>query len=744
MRWWIWVIGILMAILIAVVLVLPYGLKWYVEKNDQKLIGREMQLDDIDLNLFTGKVKLKDVTLYEPNQQDIFLQADRLGIQIAWTELFQDRIHLEEVFVQSPQLRVIQQGKQFNFDDLLALAESDSASSTNDKNYAWQIDTLWLNPGKLTYIDQLVESQLVLDSVTITIPSVSDQTTVLPAHLSFQSGEGTWSNQISLDLNRETYSLQTNIADWSLQPFTPYFTSHINLTEFDSKLGAAFSLVGSYSQTDSLALSGTFSLQDLVMTDLEQDSLLAWNELNIAIDSANTASQYYDFGNIKLTQPYLLFELTAEGDNFSRALALSQADSVVQQELQDSTEFTSPFEYLALYLYELTQAYLSTSYVADTILIDGGSLDYTDQTLANPFKMQLSELSALATDITEQDEYADFDISSKVNGSGDLSGDLQISRSGIRNMELDLEIQNLSVNDLNAYTTHYMGHPFQQGDLFFTSKNSIEDYYLNSENNLFVTSIEVGDKSNKNALYNVPMKLAVTLLRDTKGNVDLKVPISGNLNDPDYYLGRIILKVLVNVLVKAATSPYRLMANLVGGKEEDFKNISFSPLSYQLESKQKRKLNYVAKLLKQKPALKVFLEFIPEDQETEDMIALSEVKKSYWFSQGLVSQDSTWLLQTDLTPDDSLFVAFMENSLPIIDSVTEQNFLASCRAIVEPKTIDSVQQQLWQRRQVAVDAFFSQQENISAEQWDFQALSVDSTAVDSSSYTSYQLKYQLQ
>ncbi|MEM9671102.1 MAG: DUF748 domain-containing protein [Bacteroidota bacterium] len=746
MRKWMWFVAAFVLIVLTLIVAIPPGLKWYLEEHDQELIGRELTLEDVSLNLFTGRLGLQEITLYEANATDTFFFAQHLGAQLAWTKLFRDQLHMREIMLDAPKVRIIQQGSTFNFDDLIQLTNTESEyqdSTSSSNSFRWQIDTISLKQGTIHYQDQLIGSQLVLDSLRVAAPQLSSQSSLVPAQISFNSGEGTWTNEVLINLQQESYTLRSDITNWSLQPFTPYVLPHIGLADFGSQLGAQFSLVGSYAQTDSIALNGTFQLQDFRMTNLEEDSLLAWNELSITIDSANTATQHYNFGNIKLERPYLLFELSPQGDNFTQALQQSKTDSLVQQDVQDSTEFTSPFEYLALYIYELTQAYLSTSYVADTISVEEGVLEYQDYTLNDPFSMYLSDLSALATDISQQDEFADFDITSKVNRKGDLTGNLQISRSGINNMELNVQIQNLAVGDLNAYTTHYMGHPFLNGDIFFVSNNSIKDYYLESKNNLFVGEIEVGDKTNQKAEYRVPMKLAVALLRDTKGNVDLDVPINGDLNDPDYYLGRIILKVIANVLVKAATSPYRLMANLTGGNEEDFKSVNFDATSYELTNQQERKLRYVVNLLEKKPELKVYLDRQPSGESARQIIALAEAKKEYWFSQGVASQDSSWLLQTILDPNDSSFVRFLESALPTVDTITEDNIYASCQQLISESRIDSVQEELWRRRKQVVSGFF-QQEGLDSVYWNFRMIEQDSVKTDTSRVASYLLKYQLQ
>jgi len=756
MRKWIWIISIFLLAVLVVVISLPLGLKWYLEEHDQELIGREITLDGIDLNLFSGRLGLENFTIYETNAIDTFFHAKHLGTQLAWTKLFQNLFDIKEITLEAPTVRIIQWGNTFNFDDLIQLAEQalgyeDSTSSFN--TVRWQIDTISVQKGTVRYEDQLVGSQLKLDSLRMAVPSLSSQGTLVSAQISFCSGEGTWENEVLIDLQQKSYSFHSDILDWSLQPLKPYVLPHIALADFDSQLGAQFSLAGSYSQTDSIALNGNFHLQDFRMTNVEKDSLLAWKDLSITIDSANTATGHYNFGNIELERPYLLFELTPQGDNFTIALRQSEVDTLtlleskddtlLPQEVQGATEFTNPFEYLALYLYDITQAYLTTNYVADTILVKDGVLEYQDRSLNDAFSMYLSELTALATDISQEDEFADFDITSKVNQAGDLTGNLQISRSGISNMQLNVQIQNLRVEDLNSYSTHYMGHPFLDGNLFFISNTTVKDYYLDSENNLFVGKIEVGEKINQDSEYQVPMKLAVALLRDTKGNVDLEVPVNGDLSDPDYYLGRVILKVITNVLVKAATSPYRLMANLVGGEEEDFKSVNFDPVSYELVNQQQRKLRYVANMLEKKPELRVKLVRSPSNERVRQTIALAEAKKEYWFSQGLASQDSSWLMQSNLDANDSLFVQFLESSLPAIDTVTEDNLYESCQMMIDETRLDSVEEELWSRRQEAITAFL-EEKGVDSSDWKFEIQDTESSQTDTSLVDSYQLIYRLQ
>ncbi len=741
MRWWFWISCFFALIIIASLIALPFGAVRYIEKHDRALTGREITVEDIDFNLITGNVGIEGLTIYEQNHQDTFFQAGLLEVHLALSKLLQDKIHLRKVLLQAPFVHIQQRGNAFNFDDLLTLVKKrDTTTVPPSTPYTWAVDEVQLREGRFVYEDQIVGSLLELDSLMILSNSLSDGNPLIPATISFRSGEGKWDTRLNLDLKKKTYAVNTQIDNWPLQPFTPYLTRGIQLSGFDSEAAADFSLAGSYQNTDSLAIKGTFDLRDFRMINRENDSLVAWNSLSITIDTANSFAQRYDFGNIKMKNPYLYFEMTEDGDNFTRAMNLTQADSMAQETMQNEQEFNSPFEYLALYLYDLTQAYLSDNYIADTVSVTGGRLLYADHTTHDPFDMHISDLSALSTAITQADKYADFDIHAKVNQKGNLAGDLHVSRLGIRDMMFNVQVDNLYLSEVNPYVDYYMGHSFLDGNLIFISKNTIDDYYLKSENTLLVEQVDVGKNTETNALYAVPMKLAIALLRNPKGNVDIELPIEGQLDDPEYKVGRIILQVLVNVFVKAATSPYKLLANMVGAGEEDMKAITFGPLQEELSNKQQGKLKNIAKVLEEKPELKAA--FAPANTTYEKkVIAVAEAKKAFWNTQAASSQDSAWLQQMVVVPGDSLFIRFIQSNLGPEDAVTQDNLPETCESVVGRTKVDSISAGLWKNRRAAIDHFFSENTELSSESWSFMA--ADSTAADTVAQVYYQVKYRV-
>jgi hypothetical protein len=712
MRWKLF-IAILAGLLLLLLVSLPYIAEWYLEKYDQELLGREVEVEDIDLNLFTGGLGVEGLRVLEKDLQSDFLTCHHGGLWISWWKLFSGDIYLREIVLEGLQVNITQEGEQFNFDDLLLRAAAeDSVEDDTSSGYRWYLKNLLLSRSSLTYQDKLIGSSLTVDSIQLSSHDLSSENPLYDLDMHGMVDQGVVEATLVLDTEQSGYVLTSKINQFPFYAFQPYLEQFIRLSAFDSRMDADILLRGNYVQTDSFALSGDIHLRDFMMMDEQQDSLMAWADFNVEVDSLDTRKQLYDFGNIRMYKPYLRLMNRPEGDNFSLALVTSPTDSLhthtdsltvqaVTDTLNEEEMYVSPFEFFAKSMYALTQEYVFVNYLADSISIEDGLLDYYDYTLQDSFYMELSQLTALATDIEAEDQYARFDIRALLDKTGNLLANLEMSRSGIDNMIFDFKVDNVYLSNFNPYSKYYVAHPFVDGKVIFSSKNNIKDYFLTSNNNLFVEQIAVGNKDTANALYELPMKLAVALLRDMRGNVDLTVPVEGQLNDPKYKLWRTIFQVLKNILLKAVTAPYRLLASAIGGDPGDLKSIIFEDLQYDIRQEQARRLKSVAKLLKQKPEFKINLVSVSDSVKEKSVLALKESWANYQSSLGIVSQDSLSGLPA-LNTLDSSFYQFIHRSVPAFDSIYTENVVAACMEYTGKAQVDTLYQQLWRKRQEAV------------------------------------------
>jgi hypothetical protein len=177
-------------------------------------------------------------------------------------------------------------------------------------------------------------------------------------------------------------------------------------------------------------------------------------------------------------------------------------------------------------------------------------------------------------------------------------------------MFVDLVITNANtqLTPLTGYTEKYVGHPLNKGRLNTSLRYHIEGKELKAENKIQIEQFTLGPRNNSPDATTVPVKLGVALLKDSEGRIQLDVPISGRLDDPEFSLGPIVLKVIVNIIIKAAASPFKLLGSLVGGAGDELSFIEFKPGTTNVVEGELDKLGKLAAALAKRPALNLEIE----------------------------------------------------------------------------------------------------------------------------------------
>jgi outer membrane protein OmpA-like peptidoglycan-associated protein len=242
----------------------------------------------------------------------------------------------------------------------------------------------------------------------------------------------------------------------------------------------------------------------------------------------------------------------------------------------------------------------------DKITLQGGTIDFTDHSVKPSFNADLLEIGGHITGLSSEennfgeidlrgmyDRYAPLEITGKVNP---LRDDLYV--------QLKADFKDMDLTPASPYSGRYAGYTIQKGKLSFQLDYFIEKNKLNAKNTIFLDQFTFGDPVESPEATKLPVKLAVALLKDREGKIELDIPVSGDLKDPKFSVGGIILKVIVNLLVKAATSPFALLSAVFGSGEE----LGYADFDYgsaALTDETKKKLDIIGKALNDRPALKM-------------------------------------------------------------------------------------------------------------------------------------------
>ncbi len=246
------------------------------------------------------------------------------------------------------------------------------------------------------------------------------------------------------------------------------------------------------------------------------------------------------------------------------------------------------------------------------IRMASGRVLFSDRFIRPNYSADLTELNGALSAFSSvapagAPQMADLNLTGRAEGSAALQVTGKLNPLA-KPLALDIhgQVTDLELPPLSPYSVKYAGHGIERGKLGMDVAYKVEpDGRLTASNKLVLNQLTFGEPA-QGAPASLPVKLATALLADSKGVIDLDLPISGSLNDPQFSIGPIIFKAVVNLIGRAITAPFTLLARALGGAGgEDMANVAFAPGSAQLQPKAREQLDQIAKALTDRPQLKL-------------------------------------------------------------------------------------------------------------------------------------------
>lgn len=245
-----------------------------------------------------------------------------------------------------------------------------------------------------------------------------------------------------------------------------------------------------------------------------------------------------------------------------------------------------------------------------------------------------------------------------------------------------------------------------------------------------------GDRVDGEAPYNLPVKLALSLLKDLDGNIHIDIPVEGDMKDPEFKLGKVIWQVVKNILSKAITSPYRLLANQIGVDEESLKQVNFNLLSLRLQKSQEKKLDNLAKVIAAKEGLNVEFKRITKKYSEVERYAVNESKFRYLYKNEEPPEPeevSRVVIEEIQGLDlmDSLFIQFVDSKIQEIDRTLPIQkkcmiYVGEERAIAKTDRVGAI-------RSKAITDYLIEEKQVPTDRIRFTVLPEDSLIINRSS-----------
>jgi hypothetical protein len=247
------------------------------------------------------------------------------------------------------------------------------------------------------------------------------------------------------------------------------------------------------------------------------------------------------------------------------------------------------------------------SIVIGRIVLQGGNVNFTDLFIKPNYSANLTDLDGSVTALsTQPGTIADVEILGRLNRSAplEIKGKLN-PLSANPYLDLKAQVKDIELEPFTPYSEKYAGYGIEKGKLSFNVHYMIDNRKLKAENQLILDQLTFGGKVESPTATKLPVLLAVALLKDRNGVIDLNIPIGGSLDDPEFSVGGVILHVLVNLIAKAATSPFALLGAAFGGGGEELSYVEFQPGLATLDDTAIDTLSKLGKALNDRPGLKL-------------------------------------------------------------------------------------------------------------------------------------------
>jgi outer membrane protein OmpA-like peptidoglycan-associated protein len=384
--------------------------------------------------------------------------------------------------------------------------------------------------------------------------------------------------------------LEFRVDGLELPPAQPYLRQRaaVDLSggrvNFEGHLG--------YAADTSLQVTGNGAVEALSMQDLLRgERFVAWDTAlleNLDVDMGRSAIA---LDTLRLNGPFMELRIAEDGTTNLGDVFSAGAEDTVPPAAEPPAE-PSRASALAIRIARIE--------------IAAGTAGFADRSLPVPFATGIYDLEG---SIRDTDTTSDIPSTLALQGRVDENGELRAEGSlkllaPTRALDVNAQFRNLDLPLLTPYSAKFAGYRIAEGKLSLDLDYVMADERLQGENNIVVEQLVLGAPVDSPSALDLPIKLAIGLLTDSSGRIDLDLPVSGSLEDPEFSIGSMLGGVLGGIVRDAVTSPFRFLGGLIGaGSEEEISDVDFAVGSAELAPPEREKLARLAEALRERPLL---------------------------------------------------------------------------------------------------------------------------------------------
>ncbi|MCO7633034.1 DUF748 domain-containing protein [Pseudomonas guariconensis] len=264
--------------------------------------------------------------------------------------------------------------------------------------------------------------------------------------------------------------------------------------------------------------------------------------------------------------------------------------------------------------------------------IDDGSANFADLTLRPHFATAIQQLNGqIGTIDNRKPAPAKVDVKGKVDRYAPVTIKGALNPfNPLASLDIATSFKRVELTTLTPYSGKFAGFRIRKGRLNLDLHYLITNGQLKAENKVVVEQLQLGEKVDSPDAVDLPIRLAVALLKDTEGKISIELPVSGDLNNPEFSVMPIVWQTLRNLVLRAAQAPFKFIGGLVaGGGAEDLGTVAFTAGSSELSGDAQSALDKLAAALKERPELRLEIEGTSAQSSDGPLIAQERLEREY-------------------------------------------------------------------------------------------------------------------
>lgn len=585
------------------------------------------------LGLGTLTLHESKIDLPRPSGASVqLLQLGALTLDDAQVDMAGQRLTLGHIALSDGQLKAARNAKgRIDVVDALRAASWPTRSAklgTETAAVPWRfhVDTLQLAGFSASLRDESVTpaADLALNDIGLRVEGISDNlSTPLPVHASLRARDGGSLEAAGRIVPADpSATLHLKLDGLILKPAQPYITSAANLLLLSGRLATEGD--ATYGKRGA-RYKGGFALSNLRLVETgSKEEFLAWKSL--ASRDLDLAPAKLDIGRLDIDRLYTRLIINADKSlnitNILRQPGLASPAPASAPAAAASVSATSDLIPAAAATSEKKPSPFRVN--IDRIRIRKGEMDYADYSLILPFAARIQKLRGSITGVSSlPGTLGQVELEGQVDDYGIARAIGQIDLFNATDFtDIKVTFGNVEMTRLTPYSSTFAGRKIDSGKLSLNLEYKIKKRQLEGDNQIIMDKLTLGERVESSQAVDLPLDLAIAILEDSEGRVDLGLPVSGSLDDPQFSYGSTVWKAIVALFQKIITSPFRALAALFGGGEK-IENAYFDAGVARLSPPEQEKMIRLAGVLNKRPRLAMTVHGVYADT---DRIALQDLQ----------------------------------------------------------------------------------------------------------------------